>query len=80
VDGLVKFFGVITMFVAMVDGAIDQYVVDGLVNLIAQSTLRLGSRFRRIQTGKIQNYAYGVVGGAATLAVIMFLIRYYGAR
>jgi hypothetical protein len=54
--------------------------VDGAVNLVAQSCLQIGARLRKIQTGQIQNYAYGVLGGVATLAVIVFLIRYYGAR
>ena len=80
VDGLVNFVGIATRLVSKVDGLIDKYVVDGLVNLVAQSSLRLGRQVRRLQTGQIQNYAYGVLGGVATLAFIMFLIRYYGAR
>jgi NADH-quinone oxidoreductase subunit L len=80
VDGIVNFAGVMTKLTARIDGAIDHYLVDGAVNLVAQTVLRIGSRLRRIQTGQIQNYAYGVLGGVATLAVIMFLIRYYGAR
>jgi NADH-quinone oxidoreductase subunit L len=80
VDGIVNFAGVMTKLTARIDGAIDHYLVDGAVNLVAQTVLRIGSRMRRLQTGQIQNYAYGVLGGVATLAVIMFLIRYYGAR
>jgi len=80
IDGIVNGAGVMTKFVAMADGAVDKYIVDGAVNLVAQSCLRIGSRVRRVQTGQIQNYAYGVLGGVATLAVIMFLIGYYGTR
>ncbi len=80
VDAIVNFTGVMTKFTAKVDGAIDHYLVDGAVNLVAQSCLQIGARLRKIQTGQIQNYAYGVLGGVATLAVIVFLIRYYGAR
>ncbi|PIE06163.1 MAG: hypothetical protein CSA75_00950 [Sorangium cellulosum] len=80
VDGIVNASGVMTKFIAAADGMVDKYIVDGLVNFVAQSCLRIGSRLRRLQTGQIQNYAYGVLGGVATLAVIMFLIGYYGAR
>jgi NADH-quinone oxidoreductase subunit L len=80
VDGIVNGSAVVIKFVAKADGAFDKYIVDGTVNLVAQTVLRSGARIRRLQTGQIQNYAYGVLGGVATLALLMFLIRYYGSR
>ena len=80
VDGIVNGAGSVTRAVAFADGAFDKYVVDGAVNFVAQSALRLGSQMRRIQTGQVQNYAYGLLGGVAALAVLIFFIQYYAAR
>jgi NADH-quinone oxidoreductase subunit L len=77
VDGIVNFMGVLTKAVAFVNGTIDKYLVDGAVNLVAGVTLRAGNRLRQIQTGRIQSYAYGLLGGVTALALIQFLIRYY---
>lgn len=80
IDALVNFVAVMTKLVSKIEGLIDTYVVDGIVNLVGQSSLRFGAKLRKLQTGQIQHYAYGVLGGVATLAFIMFLIRYYGIR
>ncbi len=80
IDGIVNGAGAVVRAVAFADGAFDKYVVDGAVNLVAGVTLRAGSKIRRLQTGQIQNYAYGLLGGVATLAVLMFLIEYYVER
>jgi NADH-quinone oxidoreductase subunit L len=77
IDGIVNATGVITKAVAFVNGAIDKWIVDGAVNLVAGITLRAGSRLRQIQTGRIQSYAYGLLGGVTALALLQFLIRYY---
>jgi len=51
----------------------DQYVVDGLVNGVAD-TLQAGYRgLRRAQTGRVQNYAF-VMGGGFFLLVAAYLI------
>jgi len=80
IDGVVNGAGRVARAVAFADGAFDKYVVDGLVNLVAGIVLRAGARIRRLQTGQIQNYAYGLLGGVATLAVILSLIQYYAER
>jgi NADH-quinone oxidoreductase subunit L len=80
IDGLVNFCGWMTRATAFINGAIDRYLVDGAVNLVATVTLRTGGRLRQIQTGRIQSYAFGLLGGVAALAIIQFLVRYYGAR
>jgi NADH-quinone oxidoreductase subunit L len=50
-------------------GWIDRYVVDGLVNLWSAWTLRGGDLLRRIQSGRAQDYVYGVAFGVLLLFV-----------
>jgi NADH-quinone oxidoreductase subunit L len=66
---------VVTRFVANVDGAIDKYVVDGAVNLLANATIAGGRRLRRVQTGRIQTYLYGALAGALVVVALNFLIQ-----
>ena len=79
IEGLVNGVAWVTRASAFISGVIDKYLVDGAVNLVAAVTLRVGSRLRRVQTGRIQSYVYGLLGGVAALALIQFLIRYYGS-
>jgi NADH-quinone oxidoreductase subunit L len=55
---------------ARVVGWIDRYVVDGLVNAASAATLRAGMDLRRLQTGRAQDYLYGVTAGL--LLVLVF--------
>ena len=61
--------------VAYVDAAIDKYIVDGAVNGIASLTWNSGSALRRVQTGHIQSYLYGALGGAIAFVIIQYVIR-----
>jgi len=74
IDGLVNFAGAIGRFLGRVDAAIDRYLVDGAVNAIAAATLGVGRSFRSIQTGRIQTYLYGALGGALVVVLLNFLI------
>jgi NADH-quinone oxidoreductase subunit L len=59
----------VTRGLSLVSSAFDQYVVDGLVNGVANA-LQAGFRvFRRAQTGRVQNYA--LVMGAGLFCVVM---------
>jgi hypothetical protein len=51
-------------------GWIDRYVVDGLVNAASAATLRAGADLRRIQTGRAQDYLYGVTAGLLLVLVL----------
>ncbi|HVO19621.1 MAG TPA: NADH-quinone oxidoreductase subunit L [Anaeromyxobacter sp.] len=75
VDGLVHLVGAIGRLVAELDGAIDRYLVDGAVNAVAFGTAGLGRSLRRIQTGHVQTYLYGALGGALVVVLLNFLIR-----
>jgi NADH-quinone oxidoreductase subunit L len=50
-------------------GWVDRYLVDGLVNVASAWTLRWGDRLRRIQTGLVQDYLYGVAFGLLLVVV-----------
>jgi NADH-quinone oxidoreductase subunit L len=57
-------------------GWIDRYLVDGVLNVVSAWTLRGGDRLRRIQTGRPQDYVYGVAFGVLLLLVwVQFLRR-----
>jgi NADH-quinone oxidoreductase subunit L len=75
IDGLVNFVGAIGRFLGRVDAGIDRIFVDGLVNAVANATLGLGRSFRTIQTGRIQTYLYGALGGALVVVLLNFLIQ-----
>ena len=51
-------------------GWIDRYVVDGLVNVASAFTLRAGADLRRLQTGRAQDYLYGVTAGLLLVLVL----------
>ncbi len=74
IDGLVNLAGAIGRLFGRIDAAIDRYLVDGAVNAVANVTLGAGRSFRTIQTGRIQTYLYGALGGALVVVVLNFLI------
>jgi NADH-quinone oxidoreductase subunit L len=50
-------------------GWIDRYLVDGLMNATGWATIEGGQRMRRIQTGRIHDYAMAVAVGALLIAL-----------
>jgi len=74
VDGIVNGAAVLSRGAAWITGAIDNYIVDGVVNFVAEGTLNAGQKLRGMQTGRIQNYVYGILGGVAVLAIIQYFI------
>ncbi len=50
-------------------GWIDRYLVDGIVNVASAWTLRWGDDLRSIQTGRAQDYLYGIALGFILLVV-----------
>jgi NADH-quinone oxidoreductase subunit L len=74
IDGLVNLVGWVGRLAGKIDAAIDKYIVDGAVNAVSNGTLALGRSLRRVQTGRIQTYLYGALGGALVVVLINFLI------
>jgi NADH-quinone oxidoreductase subunit L len=54
----------------------DVRVIDGIVNGIATGAQALGDGVRRIQTGRVQNYALGIALGLIAIALLfLWLVR-----
>jgi NADH-quinone oxidoreductase subunit L len=52
-------------------GWIDRYFVDGILNVLSAWTLSAGGGLRRIQSGRAQDYVYGIALGVLLLMVWM---------
>jgi len=50
-------------------GWIDRYLVDGILNVLTALTLRAGDNLRHLQSGRAQDYVYGVAFGVLLLFV-----------
>ena len=48
----------------------DKNVVDGAMNLIGNSTVTGSEKIKKMQSGKVQDYAFAYVAGAVVLAMI----------
>ncbi|HUF49071.1 MAG TPA: NADH-quinone oxidoreductase subunit L [Vicinamibacterales bacterium] len=48
-------------------GWVDRYIVDGVLNVLSTWTVSAGDQLRRSQTGRVQDYVYGVALGAIVL-------------
>ena len=75
IDGLVNLTAMLTVFGAWLSGLFDNYVVDGLVNLAANSTLAAGGRMRRLQTGSINGYLYGILAAVMVILIVRAMLR-----
>jgi NADH-quinone oxidoreductase subunit L len=53
---------------------IDQYIVDGIVNLCGAIPRWIGKALRPTQSGEIHGYAIGMAGGVAVLLVLVFVL------
>jgi NADH-quinone oxidoreductase subunit L len=75
IDRLVNFMAVVGRTVAYVDAAIDRYVVDGAVNGLGNLVVNSGKSLRRLQTGHINAYLFGALGGALFFVILQYVIR-----
>jgi NADH-quinone oxidoreductase subunit L len=75
IDGIVNGSASLTRVVSWINGLFDTYVVDALVNAIANITFWTGNKFRRVQTGNINSYLYGIL--IALVVAIIVKIRYW---
>jgi len=74
VDGIVNFCGWCGRAAAWINGKIDQYFVDGAVNLVADAIIGSGQRLKKMQTGRINSYAYGVAVGVIAIALVAYFL------
>jgi NADH-quinone oxidoreductase subunit L len=75
IDGIVDGSAKLTAFVSWLNGLFDNYVVDWLVNAVANFTFWAGVKFKRVQTGNINSYLYVVLG--AILIAVIVKMRYW---
>jgi NADH-quinone oxidoreductase subunit L len=75
IDGGVNAVAVVARFICNISAAVDKYLVDGAVNLVADGVIQTGHRLRRVQTGRIQTYLYAAVAGVLVLIGIHYLVR-----
>jgi NADH-quinone oxidoreductase subunit L len=75
VDGIVNGTASLTRFVSWLNGLFDHYIVDALVDAVANFTFWVGNKFRRVQTGNINSYLYGIL--IAVVLAIIVKLRYW---
>ncbi|MGC1341657.1 MAG: NADH-quinone oxidoreductase subunit L [Candidatus Binataceae bacterium] len=75
IDGIVNLAATLTVLGAWMSGLFDSYVVDGLVNAASLVTLDVGSRLRRLQTGSINGYLYGILAAVMVILLARAMLR-----
>jgi NADH-quinone oxidoreductase subunit L len=75
IDGFVNLMATLTVFASWLSGLFDAYVVDGLVNLASNETLAIGGRLRRLQTGSINGYLYGILAGVMIILLVRAMLH-----
>ncbi len=74
IDGVVNLAARIIVFGSWLSGLFDKYVVDALVNFASNVTFEVGGRLRRLQTGSINGYLYGILAAV----MLILLVRAVG--
>jgi NADH-quinone oxidoreductase subunit L len=75
IDGIVDGSASLTRFISWLNGLFDNYIIDGMVNAVANITFWVGNRLRRLQTGNINSYLYGIL--IAVVIAIIVKLRYW---
>jgi NADH-quinone oxidoreductase subunit L len=73
-DAFEAIYGFALLGFSRIVGWIDRYIVDGVLNLLSDWTVQAGDELRGIQTGKPQDYVYGVATGVLVLVLLMRLV------
>ncbi len=60
-------YGVVLLGFSRAIGWFDRYVIDGVLNVVSAWTLTSGEDLRTMQTGRVQDYVYGVAVGLMIL-------------
>ena len=64
----------VTLQVARVADKFDQGIIDGVVNAVSSIALFSGSRIRRLQTGRVTNYAAMLTLGLVVIVLVVALL------
>jgi hypothetical protein len=69
----------LTVWTSKLDGLFDNYVVDGLVNVIGDSIFGIGAWLRVFQTGLIRNYVlFLAIAAVAVFALVTYVVALAG--
>ncbi len=75
IDRLIDSIARLAVRTSKAGGQFDKGVVDGFVNVLADVTIRTGSRLRRIQTGSLRSYIlFLILATVAIFAVLSYFI------
>ncbi|MGC8841416.1 MAG: NADH-quinone oxidoreductase subunit L [Candidatus Sumerlaeaceae bacterium] len=74
IDGVVNGTGWLTRFVSWLVGVHDRFVVDGIVNTVADAAAAGGKTLSRLQTGRVSTYLATIGVSVVFLAGFMFWI------
>jgi NADH-quinone oxidoreductase subunit L len=75
IDGIVNAVGGVTKFIGgLVYNDLDQIGVDGVFNGLSAAADSAGSVLRRMQTGRVQQYASGFVAGVVILVILFVFV------
>jgi NADH-quinone oxidoreductase subunit L len=75
IDGVVNLAARVILFVSWFSGLFDKYVVDALVNAASNVTYNVGGRLRRLQTGSINGYLYGILAAVMLILLARAVVR-----
>ena len=75
VDGLVNGASAVVVAASWISSIFDQHVVDGMVNGVADAIQAGWRGARRLQTGRVQNYAFVMGGGFLVLLAAYWIWR-----
>jgi NADH-quinone oxidoreductase subunit L len=74
-DGIINAVGGVTKWLGgVVYNGLDQLGVDGIFNGLSAAADSAGSSLRKLQTGRVQQYASGFVAGAVILVVLFVFV------
>jgi NADH-quinone oxidoreductase subunit L len=75
IDGVVNLAARIIVFMSWFSGLFDKYIVDALVNAASNVTYDVGGRLRRLQTGSINGYLYGILAAVMLILLARAVVR-----
>jgi NADH-quinone oxidoreductase subunit L len=74
-DVFAGIYGLLMLPFSRLVGWIDRYFVDGILNVLSAWTLMAGAGLRGIQSGRAQDYVYGIALGVLALMAGMWWLR-----
>jgi len=74
VDGIVNLSSWVVRIIAFFYGAIDKYIVDGLVRGVSFTTIFTGNKVTKLQTGRLQTYVVGLSAGLVLIMIVRYIL------